>query len=86
MLFLVYNTSFDKSILTLKTCLCAIIFLGKKGEKHEKEKAFKKENKKPFDSCVRFTVVLRAKCKNVANKMQKIGFKKRHFKRLLNAK
>lgn len=31
-------------------------------------------------------VVLRAKCKNVANKMQKIGFKKRHFKRLLNAK
>ena len=55
MLFLVYNTSFDKSILTLKTCLCAIIFLGKKGEKHEKEKAFKKENKKPFDSCVRFT-------------------------------
>lgn len=32
------------------------------------------------------TVVLRAKCKNVANKMQKIGFKKRHFKRLLNAK
>ena len=43
MLFLVYNTSFDKSILTLKTCLCAIIFLGKKGEKHEKEKAFKKE-------------------------------------------
>ena len=55
MLFLVYNTSFDKSILTLKTCLCAIIFLGKKGEKYEKEKAFKKENKKPFDSCVRFT-------------------------------
>lgn len=55
MLFLVYNTSFDKSILTLKTCLCAIIFLEKKGEKHEKEKAFKKENKKPFDSCVRFT-------------------------------
>lgn len=33
-----------------------------------------------------FVVVLRAKCKNVANKMQKIGFKKRHFKRLLNAK
>lgn len=31
-------------------------------------------------------VVLRAKCKNVANKMQKIGFKKRHFKWLLNAK
>lgn len=31
-------------------------------------------------------VVLHAKCKNVANKMQKIGFKKRHFKRLLNAK
>ena len=31
-------------------------------------------------------VVLRAKCKNVANKMQKIGLKKRHFKRLLNAK
>ena len=31
-------------------------------------------------------VVLRAKCKNVANRMQKIGFKKRHFKRLLNAK
>ena len=55
MLFLVYNTSFDKSILALKTCLCAIIFLEKKGEKHEKEKAFKKENKKPFDSCVRFT-------------------------------
>ena len=43
MLFLVYNTSFDKSILTLKTCLCAIIILEKKGEKHEKEKAFKKE-------------------------------------------
>ena len=38
MLFLVYNTSFDKSILTLKTCLYAIIFLGKKGDKHEKEK------------------------------------------------
>lgn len=35
---------------------------------------------------VRLNVVLRAKCKNVANKMQKIGFKKRHFKRLLNAK
>lgn len=32
------------------------------------------------------SVVLHAKCKNVANKMQKIGFKKRHFKRLLNAK
>ena len=31
-------------------------------------------------------VVLRAKCKNVANKMQKIGIKKRNFKRLLNAK
>ena len=31
-------------------------------------------------------VVLHAKCKNVANKMQKIGFKKRHFNWLLNAK
>ena len=41
MLFLVYNTSFDKSILTLKTCLCAIIFLEKKGEKHEKEGLFR---------------------------------------------
>lgn len=36
--------------------------------------------------CSFIGVVLRAKCKNVANKMQKIGFKKRHFKRLLNAK
>ncbi len=35
---------------------------------------------------VNAVVVLRAKCKNVANKMQKIGFKKRHFKRLLSAK
>ena len=36
--------------------------------------------------CNRFAVVLHAKCKNVANKMQKIGFKKRHFNWLLNAK
>ena len=40
----------------------------------------------PLKILVSIDVVLRAKCKNVANKMQKIGFKKRHFKRLLNAK
>lgn len=39
-----------------------------------------------FGTPLEWDVVLRAKCKNVANKMQKIGFKKRHFKRLLNAK
>ena len=57
MLFLVYNTSFDKSILTLKTRLYAIIFLRKRetNMKKKKKKAFKKENKKPLDSCVRFT-------------------------------
>lgn len=52
----------------------------------------KKKNNKTTEytqritSQARIAVVLRAKCKNVANKMQKIGFKKRHFKRLLNAK
>ena len=38
MLFLVYNTSFDKSILTLKTCLYAIIFLRKRETNMKKKK------------------------------------------------
>ena len=43
-------------------------------------------NKKFKTMDVTLNVMLHAKCKNVANKMQKIGFKKRHFNWLLHAK
>lgn len=43
MLFLVYNTSFDKSILTLKTRLYAIIFLRKREKNMKKRRRLKKK-------------------------------------------